>query len=1111
MKTLIKSLLVLFATSVLLVLMSASFLYGWVIPHMDSLRPRIEAYLGEQIGHTVQIESMTAEASSLLPSFDLKGIRILDAKSQVALQLGRVQVSFSPVSLLTARMDKLTIDALELLIARDAVGQIMIAGLPTAPQATSSKGLEWLFSQKEIVLKSSTIHWTDAQPHLFGTSNALPEATFKDVSVTLKNGIRSHDIELQATPPEAFGQAFQVSGKFTQPLLESNAGHWQVWSGSVKSQIQNTPLFAKKLTAQLTFPELALVASGDRIQLAALPKFAQLLGLPLPISNVQSAALQGEVEQFTLQLADASQPTAQARLQAKLANPDIAGDFDVSWLAKNGSLESGMVDAKGNISRIHLATIQKYVHGWITPTAQKTLQSVLQKGIAKDVTFAVKGAVKDFPFNDAKQGTLRIQGKVSDGHFAFDHFPALVQSSGTFDLQNLKLRFDDVNTVIANLAAKGSIQIANVRNPTVEIEAHAKGEMIRWFELINATELKELTGGALIASKGSGFVDANLQLHLPIDAMAQSKIAGSIQFLDNSLTLNSAIPPLTNLKGRINFGKTPGVAFQLQNLQATWLGGAMQMKGDSQRITGQGMLSAEALRAWKNIPYIKGSTPYQFELDLQGQGGLIVESSLIGLQLDLPAPLGKPAAAQWPLRYSQQKASATQDHITLSMADLVSAEFVRNLNQSPEGEVATVSRGNLAFGKGVQTLLPEQGVSAQLRLDRLDLDVWREFVSKASSEANSGVIASYLPTQIAVELGSLKIANRQFDQVVLGASKLGKAWRINTDAKDFSGYAEYRPAANSEAGQLYARLKRLTLPDVDSKSQIEQFLVEAAPSTLPALDLAIEDFELIGKKLGRLEVSAINQRAKGYLGKGEAQEWRLQKLNISNPESELKATGVWTPTSTLNNRSVDLQFNLDVTDSGDLLARFGQPATLKGGKGSVQGRIAWIGSPLSPHYPTLTGQMKLDMSKGQFLKIDPGSSGRLMSVLSLQALPRLLTLDFRDLFSDGFAFDSVTGDAQIMQGVLSSNNLQMKSVLALVSIDGKVDLDKETQDLHVLVLPDLNAGGVSLLATLINPVVGAATYLAQLILKRPVVAAATKEFNIQGSWRDPQVVQIKKK
>jgi uncharacterized protein YhdP len=111
--------------------------------------------------------------------------------------------------------------------------------------------------------------------------------------------------------------------------------------------------------------------------------------------------------------------------------------------------------------------------------------------------------------------------------------------------------------------------------------------------------------------------------------------------------------------------------------------------------------------------------------------------------------------------------------------------------------------------------------------------------------------------------------------------------------------------------------------------------------------------------------------------------------------------------------------------------------------------------------------------------------------------------------SDGFAFDSLSGDAQISDGVLTSKNLQMKSVLALVSMDGSLDLAKETQNLHVLVLPDINAGGVSLLATLINPVVGAATYLAQLVLRRPLVAAATKEYNIQGSWQEPKITQSK--
>jgi uncharacterized protein YhdP len=128
----------------------------------------------------------------------------------------------------------------------------------------------------------------------------------------------------------------------------------------------------------------------------------------------------------------------------------------------------------------------------------------------------------------------------------------------------------------------------------------------------------------------------------------------------------------------------------------------------------------------------------------------------------------------------------------------------------------------------------------------------------------------------------------------------------------------------------------------------------------------------------------------------------------------------------------------------------------------------------------------------------------------LQALPRLLTLDFRDVFSDGFAFDSLSGDAQMTNGVLATQNLQMKSVLALVSMDGTVDLAKETQNLHVLVLPDINAGGASLIATLINPVIGAATYLAQLVLRRPVIAAATKEYNIQGSWLEPQITQTKR-
>ena len=82
---------------------------------------------------------------------------------------------------------------------------------------------------------------------------------------------------------------------------------------------------------------------------------------------------------------------------------------------------------------------------------------------------------------------------------------------------------------------------------------------------------------------------------------------------------------------------------------------------------------------------------------------------------------------------------------------------------------------------------------------------------------------------------------------------------------------------------------------------------------------------------------------------------------------------------------------------------------------------------------------------------------KLLSVLSLQSLPRRLSLDFRDVFSEGFAFDFVRGDMLIDQGVASTNNLQMKGVNAAVLMEGKADIEKETQDLRVVVVPEINA------------------------------------------------------
>jgi uncharacterized protein YhdP len=158
----------------------------------------------------------------------------------------------------------------------------------------------------------------------------------------------------------------------------------------------------------------------------------------------------------------------------------------------------------------------------------------------------------------------------------------------------------------------------------------------------------------------------------------------------------------------------------------------------------------------------------------------------------------------------------------------------------------------------------------------------------------------------------------------------------------------------------------------------------------------------------------------------------------------------------------------------------------------------------------MDGQFNVNIESGQFLKADPGIA-KLLGVLSLQSLPRRLTLDFRDVFSEGFTFDFVRGDVTIEQGQARTNNLQMKGVNAAVLMEGKVDIARETQDLRVVVVPELNAGTASLIASVVNPAVGIGSFLAQFFLRKPLIEASTQEFHIDGAWADPQITQVERK
>ena len=233
---------------------------------------------------------------------------------------------------------------------------------------------------------------------------------------------------------------------------------------------------------------------------------------------------------------------------------------------------------------------------------------------------------------------------------------------------------------------------------------------------------------------------------------------------------------------------------------------------------------------------------------------------------------------------------------------------------------------------------------------------------------------------------------------------------------------------------------------------------------------------------------------------------RINKLSLTNADGELTGTGKWVTREGAHNTS--LNFKLDIADAGKLLDRFGFVGTVRNGKGSLSGDIAWKGLPYSLDLPSLEGQITMNVEKGQFLKQDPGAA-KLLGVLSLQALPRLLKLDFHDVFSEGLAFDGITANASIHQGIAKTDNLKMHGVAATVLMDGTADIANETANLHVVVIPEVNLGTAPLVYALaVNPVIGLGSFLAQLFLSAPVMRALTYHMQVTGPWKAPVVTKL---
>jgi uncharacterized protein YhdP len=408
----------------------------------------------------------------------------------------------------------------------------------------------------------------------------------------------------------------------------------------------------------------------------------------------------------------------------------------------------------------------------------------------------------------------------------------------------------------------------------------------------------------------------------------------------------------------------------------------------------------------------------------------------------------------------------------------------------------------LALGKAARAAvaLPTQpGVWVRGDLPELDVDQWLALQPAASTGGNAN---DEIPLRgIDLDVGALTIFERDFAALKVVGRHPQDDWVLDLAGQDIAGRATWsRPGDKAPNGRVVARLTRLAPPPAKPVVAVAGSATDGGKNAWPELDIVADTFNSKGRDLGRLELIA----------QPRAGEWRIERLTLANDTGRMDANGAWRTGARPEETRLDVA--LDVKDGGGFLARFGHPGAVQGAPAKITGQLAWAGDPSEFDYPTLSGQLRVDVGSGRFMKLDPGI-GKLLGVLSLQALPRRISLDFRDVFSEGFTFDRVTGNVAIARGVMTSNDLRLAGPSAQVMIAGDADLAQETQHLRVRVQPTLSAGvsaGAALLF-LANPFVGAAvgagSLLAQKALRDPIEQMFSYEYTITGSWSDPQVTR----
>ncbi|HEU0187902.1 MAG TPA: YhdP family protein, partial [Gallionellaceae bacterium] len=788
---------------------------------------------------------------------------------------------------------------------------------------------------------------------------------------------------------------------------------------------------------------------------------------------------------------------------ASLVNDDLAGSVYGSYRTRADG--PGRIDATLHLTRAELSRVRRYLpEELIGKETSAWLARALLDGHSNDASVRLQGDLNDFPFSDNRTGLFQVRAHVSDGKLDYaPGWPRLDNVDADFLMQGKQIAVTGGSaTTLGARLKRVNVSLPDFMSDDLllKIRGEQEGDIAPCLDFIQRSPVRGYLSGFTDDIKAHGNGRLALQLDIPLAGKLPLKVNGSYHFADHEVELAPYLPTLRKVNGDLRFSEA-GVS--AQNLVAQVLGGPATLALDTAasgeiHAHASGTTNLDALRKQVTLPLVhrlRGGAPWTLDVTAQNKlSHIVLDSTLQGLQSDLPAPFNKRAADSSVLHFEQQSQDAKHETLTLQYDKWLDAR----LQRAPDtGGKWRVQRGKVLLGsaaRGSDKGRERDGVWLQGSLPLLALEGWSDVLGSGVDTGDSGLEIAGADVQI----GKVTGYGSTVRDLRVRASSQDGVLTAQLASREINGEMSWD---GDEQGKLVARLKNLNLGEGEAPAEAQRSpaaeagrTATASPAALPALDVAIERLSVKGHLLGKLELQAQQQD----------DDYTLQQLRLTNPDAVLSADGRWKMQPGAEQSRLNLR--LEIGNAGNLLGRYGYPDSVRNGSGKFEAALNWPGAPSEFDYAALDGTLKLDTGKGQFLQIEPGA-GKLLSIMSLQALPKHLSLDFGDVFRKGFEFDRISGGAVIRHGLLQTDDFLVEGSSAKVAMNGQVDLPHESQNLRVKVYPAVGSS-VSLLSFAAGPAVGVGVYLTNKLLRDPLDKLASFEYNVTGSWSDPQVEKV---